>query len=66
LEGECCDLFESTVYVFTEEGLGKTKNASIRIGSSQVHYKLVNSHKKSQVEPLHRQALFNIKLKTED
>jgi len=64
LEAECCDLFESTVYIFTREGLGKTKNASIRIGSSQVHNKLVTSHKKSQVLPLHRQALFKIKLKT--
>ena len=44
LEGECY-LFESTVYTFTGEGLGKTKNASISIGSSQVHNKLVTSQK---------------------
>jgi len=63
LEGEC-DLFESTVYIFTGEGMGKTKNASIRIGNIQVHNKLVTSHKKSKVLPLHLQAPFMIKLKT--
>jgi hypothetical protein len=63
LEGKCY-LFESTVYIFTGEGMGKTKKASIRIGNSQVHNKLATSHKKSEVLPLHLQAMFMIKLKT--